>query len=287
VSFLLANRFPLLLWWGPQYVSIYNDAYRPVLGAKHPGALGRPVSEVWSEIWSILKPLIDTPFEGGPATWIEDLELQLNRNGFFEEAHFTVAYSPVPDETAPRGIGGVLATVHEISEKVIGERRVNILRDLGSRGSQANTAEKACKVAAEVLSAYGKDIPFALLYLLDVGCDFARLAGTAGVQNGLTISPLEISTKAIAPHWPVADLLERREIVTVTDLQSRFGNVPEGPWPDPPNSAVLIPLRSHKADQLAGFIVAGVSSRLGTIGKRPNIGGKADRDFPQIRLTPR
>src|SRR5579859_7912967 len=120
VSFLLANRFPLLLWWGPRYISIYNDAYRPILGTKHPWALGRPVSEVWSEIWSVLKPLIDTPFEGGPATWVEDIELHIHRHGFLEESHFTVAYSPVPDETAARGIGGVLATVHEITEKVIG-----------------------------------------------------------------------------------------------------------------------------------------------------------------------
>ena len=42
VDFLLANRFPLLLWWGPQYVSIYNDAYRPILGSKHPKAVGLP-----------------------------------------------------------------------------------------------------------------------------------------------------------------------------------------------------------------------------------------------------
>jgi hypothetical protein len=104
VSFLLANRFPLLLWWGPNYVSIYNDAYRPILGAKHPRAMGQPVRECWSEIWHVLKPLIDTPFSGGPATWMEDLALEINRHGFIEETHFTVAYSPVPDERTPRGI---------------------------------------------------------------------------------------------------------------------------------------------------------------------------------------
>ncbi len=64
VRVMLANRLPMLLWWGPQYVSIYNDAYRPVLGAKHPWALGQPVCECWKEIWHILKPLIDTPFHG-------------------------------------------------------------------------------------------------------------------------------------------------------------------------------------------------------------------------------
>ncbi len=127
VSFLLANRFPLLLWWGPQYVSIYNDAYRPVLGNKHPNALGQPVSECWSEIWHVLQPLIDSPFHGGPATWMEDLTLEINRHGFVEETHFTVAYSPVPDETVASGIGGVLATVHEITGKVVGERRIRVL----------------------------------------------------------------------------------------------------------------------------------------------------------------
>ena len=54
VGFLLANRFPLLLWWGPEYISIYNDAYRPILGYKHPKSMGQPVSECWSEIWHIL-----------------------------------------------------------------------------------------------------------------------------------------------------------------------------------------------------------------------------------------
>ncbi len=128
VSLLLANRFPLLLWWGPQYISIYNDAYRPILGQKHPRSIGQPVSECWAEIWHILKPLIDTPFNGGPATWMDDIPLEINRNGFVEETHFTIAYSPVPDDTAPRGIGGVLATVHEITEKIVGERRLAVLR---------------------------------------------------------------------------------------------------------------------------------------------------------------
>lgn len=141
VSFLLANRFPLLLWWGPKYISIYNDAYRPILGTKHPRSMGQPVSECWSEIWHILKPLIDTPFFGGPATWMEDIFLEVNRHGFTEETHFTIAYSPVPDETTPGGIGGVLATVHEITEKIVAERRVHILRDLGARVADARSAE--------------------------------------------------------------------------------------------------------------------------------------------------
>lgn len=132
VRFLLVNRFPLILWWGPHYIQCYNDSYCPIPGTKHPKSMGQPASECWPEIWHIIGPLIDTPFQGGPATWMEDILLEVNRHGFVEETHFTIAYSPVPDETAPRGIGGVLGTVHEITEKVIGERRVTILRDLGA-----------------------------------------------------------------------------------------------------------------------------------------------------------
>src|SRR5215467_2111373 len=142
-SFLLANRFPLLLWWGPEFHQLYNDPYRPIPGTKHPKALGQPASECWGEIWHIIGPLIETPFCGGPSTWMEDMFLEINRHGFLEETHFTIAYSPVPDETAPRGIGGVLATVHEITENVVGERRVTALRDLGSRTAEAKTAEMA------------------------------------------------------------------------------------------------------------------------------------------------
>jgi signal transduction histidine kinase/CheY-like chemotaxis protein len=263
VSFLLANRFPLLLWWGPRYVSIYNDAYRPILGAKHPRSLGQPASECWSEIWQILEPLIDTPFKGGPATWMDDLPLEINRYGFVEETHFTVAYSPVPDETAPRGIGGVLATVHEITEKVVGERRVVVLRDLGAGATQAKTAEEACAVASGTLAHHGKDIPFALLYLIDAEGKCARLAGAAEVEPDEAVSPATISLEADAKGaWPLSEAIRCDGIVVVDGLAARFNQVPSGPWSDPPQTAVVVPVRSHRAHQLAALLVAGVSPRL-------------------------
>jgi PAS domain S-box-containing protein len=265
VNFLLANRFPLLLWWGPQYLSIYNDAYRPVLGNKHPNALGLPVSECWSEIWHILQPLIDAPFNGGPATWMEDIELYINRHGFIEETHFTVAYSPVPDETAPRGIGGVLATVHEITEKVIGERRMQVLSDLGLRIAEGKTAETACEIAAETLADHPKDIPFALLYLLDADGRQVNLAGAAGVAIGDAVSPITVDLTRVnvtADCWPLADAVRREASVVVEDLERRFVDIPAGPWSDRPRTAVVVPIRSTKAHQLAGLLVAGVSARL-------------------------
>ena len=192
VRLLLANRFQLILWWGPQFCQLYNDPYWPALGAKHPRAMGQPASECWAEIWHIIGPLIEKPFRGGAATWMEDIALAINRSGFTEETHWTIAYSPVPDETVPGGIGGVLGTVHEITEKVVAERRVVVLRDLGARSAEAKTAEGACSIAAETLGQHPEDVPFALFYLLDSDRKHARLAGTAGVDKGHAESPLII-----------------------------------------------------------------------------------------------
>jgi signal transduction histidine kinase/CheY-like chemotaxis protein len=263
VGLMLANRFPMLLWWGPDYICIYNDAYIPILGLKHSNALGLPVRECWSEIWDILKPLIDTPFHGGPSTWIEDFELHIQRSGFIEETHFTVAYSPVPDATAPSGIGGVLATVHEISQKVVAERRVSILRDLGTDAAE-NSAEETCRVAAQTLARHSKDVPFALLYLIDPDGKHARLAGAAGIEPGENASPtvVPLHTADIDRGWPLGAAFGEQEMVAVSDLASRFDAVPAGSWTEPPRTAVVLPFRSSKGNEPFGILVGGVSARL-------------------------
>lgn len=261
VRILLANRFPMLLWWGPDYICIYNDAYVPILGRKHPGGLGHPVREVWSEIWDILKPLIDTPFNGGPPTWSEDIELQLNRSGFTEETHFMIAYSPVPDETTLGGIGGVLATVHESTEKVLGQRRVSILHDLATSTADAKTAEEACETAALTLGRFAKDIPFALLYLIDDSGRQARLAASCGVAVDTDLSPVVVGFDDTA-RWPMFRVQDTGRMEAVDNLSARFDKVPGGPWPDPPDNAVILPIRAGLRHHFAGYLVAGLSSRL-------------------------
>ncbi len=264
VRVLLVNRFPMLLWWGPHYIQIYNDFYRPLVGAKHPRSLGQTVSECWPEIWSILQPLIDTPFKGGSATWIEDFEVEIHRSAITEETHFTVAFSPVPDDAAPNGIGGVLATMHEITEKVIGERRVRVLRDLGTRAAEANTAEEACSRAATTLAQFPKDIPFVLLYLTDAEGERAHLAASSGFEQGTGIDPavIELSEEHSDKTWPLAIVKHTGEMQVVENLSDRLPKVPPGPWTDPTHSAVVLPIRSNISNQFSGFLVAGLSSRL-------------------------
>jgi len=249
--FVLANRFPNLLWWGPDYICIYNDAYAPVLGAKHPSAMGKPVREVWTEVWDVLRPLIDTPFHGGPATWIEDFDLELQRHGFTEEAHFTVGYSRVPDESAPGGIGGVLATVHEITEKVIGERRVGILRDLGARVAESRTEVEACLAATNILAQHPKDLPFALLYLLDADGHHLRLVSRTGID----------AQDADSAPWPLAEAL-RTEVTQVARGLKNLPAVSYGAGTHLPDTVAVIPIKSNIAHKPAGALVLGVSPRI-------------------------
>ena len=115
VGMVLGSRFPACIVWGAHLTTIYNDAFRPILGAK-PEALGRPFSEVWSEAWETIGPIAERAF-AGEATFIEDFPLTVERNGYPEEASFTFCYSPIRDETG--GVAGVLAIVVETTGKVL------------------------------------------------------------------------------------------------------------------------------------------------------------------------
>src|SRR5580693_1125468 len=94
LSIILNSKFPMFLWWGPELICFYNDAYRPSLGknGKHPSILGMPAEQAWSEIWHVIKPLIDTVLAGEEAIWFEDLLVPIYRNGKIEDVYWTFSY---------------------------------------------------------------------------------------------------------------------------------------------------------------------------------------------------
>lgn len=118
VSIVLNSRFPMFIWWGPQLIQFYNDAYRPSLGTggKHPLALGQPAAECWQEIWPIIKPLIDQVLAGGESTWSEDQLIPIFRNNRLEDVYWTFSYSKLLNDDG--NIGGVLVTCNETTNKV-------------------------------------------------------------------------------------------------------------------------------------------------------------------------
>ncbi len=126
VNTLLATRHPMFLWWGPELIQFYNDAYRPSIRSdKHPKALGQPGRECWPEIWHIIGPQIDAVMSRGESTWHEDQLVPIFRDAKLEDVYWTYSYSPVRD---PEGaIRGTLVTCSETTGRVLAEQQRDAL----------------------------------------------------------------------------------------------------------------------------------------------------------------
>ena len=118
VALMLSSRQPMFMAWGPQQIWLYNDAFIPIAGEKHPRALGRSAADVWSEIWTDIQPLFTQVFAGG-AVQMDDISLQIDRHGMPEESHFAFAYTPVPGEDG--AVAGLFGTCIETTEQVLAD----------------------------------------------------------------------------------------------------------------------------------------------------------------------
>ncbi|RYU96345.1 PAS domain-containing sensor histidine kinase [Emticicia agri] len=118
INILLNSKFPMFLWWGPDLLCFYNDAYRPSLGkeGKHPFILGMEAHKAWPEIWHIIKPLIDHVLTTGEATWSENQLVPIYRNNRIEDVYWTFSYSSVNDELS--NSVGVFVTCYETTQQV-------------------------------------------------------------------------------------------------------------------------------------------------------------------------
>jgi signal transduction histidine kinase/CheY-like chemotaxis protein len=130
VRLILNTGHPMYIWWGPELACLYNDAYSRSIGPeRHPGSLGHPAIEVWSEIWDVIGPQIAQVMAGGGATWNVNHLVPITRHGRREEVYWTYSYSPIDERTAPGGIGGVLVVCSETTEQVETARRLAFERD--------------------------------------------------------------------------------------------------------------------------------------------------------------
>jgi PAS domain S-box-containing protein len=143
LSVILDSGFPMSVRWGPELVMLYNDAYAPLLGDRHPRVLGKPLREVWPEIYGELGTLHEGILRGDRGSFFaEDHLWRIQRYGVPEDAHFTISYSPIPDPSSPNGIGGVLATAFETTERVRNEKTLHVLTERLETEVQQRTRER-------------------------------------------------------------------------------------------------------------------------------------------------
>ncbi|MBE1493056.1 PAS domain S-box-containing protein [Amycolatopsis lexingtonensis] len=244
VRICLTSRFPMIVWWGPELRFLYNDAYLPLLGTKHP-ALDKPGARVWDEIWHIIGPMLDSVMTTGEATWSEDLLLPMNRHGYWEETYWTYSYSPVHDDEG--AVRGVFTAVTETTERVIGERRMATLRELGAQAGGVRTVGEACALVATVLGRAGADVPYAAVHVRGEDGELERIAVTDG--GGGTGRPAD---------WPLEEVLADGVPRTVSD--AAVGELPSGGWSTPPTEAVVLPLLGDHGNAAIGVIVLAASA---------------------------
>lgn len=238
VSILLSSRFPMWMAWGPELTFFCNAAYRrDTLGRKYPWALGRTAREVWAEIWPDIGPRIDRVLSTGEATWDSALLLFLERSGYQEETYHTFSYSPLRDDDG--AVVGMLCVVSEDTQKVISERQMATLRDLGSDPSVVRTEAEILAYADRQLANNPQDLPFTLTYLFDDDGG-ARLAGSTGMPAGHQIAPSHLAADD-SGLWPVGPAT--RNEATVVELDpDRYPDLPSGAWELPPTQALVVPL---------------------------------------------
>ncbi|MDO0924725.1 SpoIIE family protein phosphatase [Streptomyces sp. TG1A-8] len=255
VSILLSSRFPMWMAWGPELTFFCNAAYRrDTLGRKYPWALGRPAREVWSEIWADIGPRIDTVLTSGEATWDEALLLFVERSGYTEESYHTFSYSPLRDDDGT--VVGMLCVVSEDTVRVIGERRMATLRDLGSDPSVIRTEQEVLDFAGRQLGRNPQDLPFTLTYLFRDDRT-ARLAATTGLPDGHPAAPATLATDDPDAVWPVADLA-RGDSALVALEGPAFAGLPSGAWDQPPTHALAVPLL-RQGSAPYGFLVTALN----------------------------
>jgi signal transduction histidine kinase len=259
VSVCLSSRVPFALYWGPDLHLLYNDAWIPIGGDKHPRILCIRGHEVWPEIWDVLGPMFHGVLHEGKNVWAEDALLLMHRSGYVEECYFSFNLSPFRGKAGK--VDGVVNIGIETTYRVLNERRTLGLRTLAARLAAAKSAEEVCRLAAETLAEQPADVPFAAFYLLDRPARKARRAAVCGPPHAHTACPAEIdlATPAASP-WPVASVMESARPEAIHDVAGKVGAIVGATWPEPVREALALAI-PVAGGAVAGVLVVGVSPR--------------------------
>ncbi len=254
VRIMLTSKQPMFVWWGDQLINLYNDAYKAIVGGKHPAALGQPASLVWREIWDAIEPRV-TSVMRDEGTYDEALLLIMERNGYREETYYTFSYSPVPNDDG--GTGGVFCANTDDTRRIMGERQLALLRELASHFVNTHSPEEACAQAAQAISTAGRDLPFASIYLTCPEHQGLSLATVAGIEPGHALAPQSLELSATSP-LPVAQAMAQSTVV-VSPIPPSVVELPTGGWREPPRDVAIVPITSPHDTGHRGLLVVGLN----------------------------
>ncbi|BAU66704.1 multi-sensor hybrid histidine kinase [Stanieria sp. NIES-3757] len=256
VRIMLTSRQPMFVWWGEELINLYNDAYKSIVGGKHPEVLGQPASVVWREIWDQVGPRAESVMLNNEGTYDEALMLIMERNGYPEETYYTFSYSPIPDDQG--NTSGIICANTDDTQRIIGERQLALLRELAAKTADARTFEQACTLSAKCLETNPYDLPFAMIYLVDADRQSMVLTGSCGIEPGHEIAP---KTRDFEDNslWSGEEVLKKNQSILISDLEANFSDLPRGAWEKSPKQAVAVPISPSGQTGKAGILVVGLN----------------------------
>lgn len=286
VLHIMSNPHPRLLIWGSSRTFIYNAACIPLFGEKHPGSLGQPASQVWTESWDDVGPHVDTAFNGQMFN-IDRMPLAMNRNGFLEETYWELVGLPVfsPGENS---VAGHYSELTDITKMVLGERRRSSIMRILQHISPADSLEDLWARYLQALEASVEDVPFALLYAIvedktDAASDSSAsrdqsnaakkcvLAGTVGVSNNDPGVSREFSLTddfrtASDIANPCLQAWRSRQPIVLnledgTLPESLATSIPGRGFGDSVRTAIVLPVTSLNSSDALGIAVIGLNPR--------------------------
>jgi signal transduction histidine kinase/PleD family two-component response regulator len=252
---MLSSRQPIWIGWGEHLIYFYNDAYKSIIGGRHPWALGKPVREIWAEIWGEIGPMLATAMGGVEGIYVEEQLLIMERNGYPEETYYTFSYSPIPDDEGRPG--GIICANTDDTDRVVGERQLSLLRDLGQQTAEARTLTDAYERSVAALGADAQDLTFALIYAVESGAPVARLIAQTGIGDARA-APLEHPLQSGGP-WPLAAALSSQDTALTQDLSGVFATAPKGPWDRPTTMAAVLPIPPARDGGRSAVLVVGLN----------------------------
>ncbi|MGC1243683.1 MAG: ATP-binding protein [Chryseosolibacter sp.] len=244
LSICINSNFPIAIYWGDDLILLYNDAWSPIPGTKHPWALGRPAREVWPDIWPDIEPQFEKAFKGIPGG-SKDALLPMQRHGYKEECYFDFTFTPIYGESGK--VTGVFNAVIETTYRFINERRSFLLQRLGSAINSISLTTEVIEIASQVLEGGKVDIPFYCIY-------------QGSEADGLVLLRQSEDLSGVENPWPVDELVRGGNARLIAGIDSPPYAIAKSFWPEIPNEAYLSPL-SGSDGKLIGAIVLGISPR--------------------------
>jgi DNA-binding NtrC family response regulator/signal transduction histidine kinase len=254
VRIILGSGYPMLVCWGQDYTMLYNDAYALLIGNRHPAALGCSKREVLPEAWDYIGPRFDRVMtRGEDASQLTDQMFTFYRNNYLEECYFSFSYSPIRDDEG--NVRGVLTACLESTERVVEDRRRQVLRDLASRTAEMRHEKEVWRVGAETLALHRSAVPFAFLYEYRANEHAAGLASlSAHIDDNL--HPASVDCHNSESLWPFQRALVDDCLIVDTGDCAAAVSIPG--WASPPHKAAVVPIRLRERGEATGFLVLGI-----------------------------